>query len=72
MKIIQVLKLFGLIFSNLLLGLQVLIFFTFELAAPAYVEETSSHWYGSFFLITIPISIVIIYMQLNYFRQNNI
>ncbi len=53
----KILKSISILFLLILFLIQAFLFVTFELATPAFVADENSHWYNSFFLLTLPFNI---------------
>jgi hypothetical protein len=58
----KILKYTGILILFVLFLIQAFFFVAFELAAPAFVAEENSPWYNSFFLISIPANLYLLYL----------
>jgi len=57
----KILKYTGVLVLSILFLIQAFFFIAFELAAPGFMDGESSHWYNSFFLISIPINLYLLH-----------
>ena len=57
----RLLKYTGILILFIAFLIQAFLFVAFELAAPAFAAEENSHWYSSAFLISIPVTLCLLY-----------
>jgi len=57
----KLLKYIGVLILLVLLLIQAFFFVAFEVMTPAFAAEEDSHWYNSAFLISIPLTLYLMY-----------